>query len=249
MIKSIILSKFGLLVGLLLTAGVYFNDNITTVDEPIDPIAKIHLEYDLALSNIFVFEGERHTLALGTYGGMVFVKDEMVEVIKASKVPVDTYVEKFTASAGAMLFTEGEHRIMHKDAKIMFHGVSLNGTILTEPTINKMIDFVDSGKFEGVIFGTYRLSTLEELDLMKMLLMIANSQGFSKAAEFSKYLLEEFKVINQRMLLDVYKLVSVKHPHLTLDDVKRIVFANYERDVVLTAQQAFDLGIATEIRG
>ena len=249
MIKSIIFSKFGLLVGILLAASIYFNDNITTIDEAIDPIAKIHLEYDLALSNIFVFEGERHVLALGTYGGMVYIKDEMVKTIKESKVPIDTYVEKFTASAGAMLFTEGENRIMHKDAKIMFHGVSIGGTILTEPTLNKMIEFVDTGKFEGVVFGTYRISTLEELDLMKMLLMVANSQGFSKAGEFSKSILENFKDINQKMLLDVYEIVSAKHPHLTLDDVKRIVFANYEHDVTLTAQQAFDLGIATEIRG
>jgi hypothetical protein len=59
--------------------------------------------------------------------------------------------------------------------------------------------------------------------------------------------LDIVSVINSSMLDSMTTIVKQSNGKLTIEILRKILFDNFSRDVVLTGKQLFDIGVATHL--
>lgn len=86
--------------------------------ETIIPLAQAITEYNLMPQEL---QPERITLVINSPGGRVDSCLTLIDVMKTSQIPVDTFVSGMAASCGILTAMAGEHRMASSTSQLMSH--------------------------------------------------------------------------------------------------------------------------------
>ena len=170
------------------------------------------------------------TLNVSSPGGNVSALKHIMRHVRATGMPVDTLITEDSASAAAMLFTMGKNRMMSEDARILFHrvrvfaGSPFNPVAITGKDID---DFLKTGKAE------YLHSPEESKQIVEILSKVKRSDLEELLADLTK--------LDKELIA-----TAAKNLNLPADFVETKIFP-VNVDKWLTAKEAKDLGIVTEI--
>lgn len=230
------------------------NDNTSKVNGEVNDFTGIILDRDLYLTNLIVTDNERLLITIDSPGGSGKTMKHIIKSIKASEVPVDTYVPDFAASAGAITFIMGEHRYVDKGAQILFHGAHLGTYALTEPTIQRAADLLESGELERLMFlkSTGQLKTsdvdIETFKAVEVASAFLEGSGLSGLQQVLLSTLEGIKAANKVQVQTVTDQLQKVDTRYTYEVVKKEFFGDFKVDVYFTGQQLIDMGIAEEYK-
>lgn len=107
---------------------IYFRAGVTkdSIGALNEHIVKLNSEFiELQRNNPNVkMEPQPIMLHINSYGGSVFAGFWAVDLIKQSKIPIDTIVEGATASCGTIMSVVGRKRYMRPTASLLIHQLS-----------------------------------------------------------------------------------------------------------------------------
>ena len=107
---------------------IYFRAGVTkdSIGALNEHIVKLNNEFiELQRNNPNVkMEPEPIMLHINSYGGSVFAGFWAVDIIKQSKIPIDTIVEGATASCGTIMSVVGRKRYIRPTASMLIHQLS-----------------------------------------------------------------------------------------------------------------------------
>lgn len=200
--------------------------------------------------------GERALIKITSPGGSVTAGKGLKRQMK-SGLPVDTYVPVMAASMGADVFMQGERRYVEPDAIILFHGAH-QGTYGSSQTILELkLNILESKEFkealqmelrsggrESVILNTI---PIEHLAYAGQLADAVLKEGYEVVRMKLKSSLDIISAINTSLLVVFQKAIDSSNGKLTMEKVRHDIFRDFTEDVVLTGQQVYDLGLATNL--
>ncbi len=223
-----------------------------TVDSTIN---KIKSDTDNGTNN------ERVLLKLTSPGGEVFSGKKLRTEMTKKGMHVDTYVPAFAASMGADIFMQGERRYVEPDAIVLFHGAHAGTYAVSQPILQIKLDILQSQEFIDALNAPSYMSQdpsnpmqmyRSKLDAkhaayMSELLQAVNSRGYEVVLMELQSIFDIISTINETMLLGFERAIKQSNGKLTMDILREKVFRNFTQDVVLTGQQLYDLGLATDL--
>lgn len=174
---------------------------------------------------------KRATLVIESPGGRVDQLSMMRAVLESRGVEYDTEIVGMAASAAADIFMTGQHRKMHKEASILFHETRV---------------YVPIGLFEAEI-----LTTTDLVSFLKTGDLAVNSQAKDKERLKSMLAIQPREMLenlaDRMVAMDNSQVeLLVKQTGLSKETVlNKLMIANV--DVTLTAAQALELKVATEV--
>lgn len=242
-----------LILVLLISTFIISNNNETTINGNVTGLTRLYIKKDLAIANFIVTDNERILLTIKTHGGSSESMKSIAKMIKASEVPVDTYVSEYASSAGAIAFILGDKRYVDKDAQIMFHGAHLGTYALTEVTLQRAADLLETGELEQLLF-LRKTSALVDIDMktymaLEVAVHFEQETGLSGLKQTILSTLQSMKASNKMQVQTVTDQLQKIDSRYTYDVVKEEFFANFEKDVYFSGQQLIDMGIAKEFKG
>lgn len=169
------------------------------------------------------------TLVLDSPGGLADGMNVILRELERSDIKFNTQIEYMAASAAAVLFTKGEKRVMIKDSEILFHRVRIMvgmfGTIVL--TAHDIATYVNTGK------------------------MPVDFEGDAQSA------IDFLNGVDRKVIVDVLASLLKTDDNLIKTVAKNLGMTEEEvvknllpvgKDVILTAEEALKLGVATEIK-
>lgn len=220
-------------------------DDTTVITETISPQSEMHLKLDLMIPKLL--GRKEHTIIFNTPGGYVDSEQRMEETMKNSGLHITTKITDMAASAGAILFMKGDVRIMTKDAAILFHGGTNTGTNANMPALLLAKKFIDEGKLESIVAGTYSPNSLLDLKAMETIQAYVAVDGLNKLEANIQTDIFFLTRVNERCVKQVYATLQAINPNVTYEYVLNNLFDNYNSNVILDSKTAKDIGIATEV--
>jgi ATP-dependent protease ClpP protease subunit len=107
---------------------IYFHSDVNkkSIEMLINKINGLNKQFDKLERNVLVNNIEPNPIYLHitSYGGSVFDCFKGIDVIRRSKIPINTVVDGYVASAGSMLSLVGKKRYMGKMASYLMHQLS-----------------------------------------------------------------------------------------------------------------------------
>lgn len=251
MIFKIIKNLFGIqiLLGLLFVVGT-FADGTTNIG-PVSQFSPDMFNADTYVSRLFNYS--EHVLLIDSPGGSgsaTLLIGQTIDQMKSNGTKIVTEVNSLAASAGALLFMQGDTRIIHKTAILLFHGGHYGGYGLTQATLGRAKAFIDSGKLDKYII-TGKIESVEDVYALSTINTFVQDPGTGLAGVKhtinSAY--NSLKLLNDEMVNQVVvQLNKLGKRTWTTAEVQKELFADFEEDVIITADKALELGIATEVR-
>lgn len=250
MIFRIIKNLFGIqiLLGLALIVGT-FADNTTNIG-PVSSNSSEMFNADTYISRFFNYQ--EHVLLIDSPGGSGSAALKMVQTIsemKSNGTKVVTKVDSLAASAGAILFMQGDIRIMSPTATIVLHGAHFGGYGLTQATLGHAKEFIDSGKFDKYII-TGKVDSVEDVYALSTIGIFIQdpATGLAGVRHTINSAYMSLKKLNDEMVRQVtIQLNKLGKRTWTEQEVQKELFADFKDDVIISADKAIELGIATHI--
>ena len=216
----------------------HLTTNYVSLNTEVDYYSMNTLLDKIKEANDFIVPFESTVVTINSPGGLA---DALVEFQRADKgsVPIDTYISVSAASAAALAFLEGRNRYMHPEATILFHGVRVfvntnyGVLIVTAPDARHLVEH-----------KVFRDDTAEH---NKKVLQHLKESGDLESilSELSKLLediVADMEDMDKKMVSYVAKKLDVS------EEFVRSFLIVPNKDVVLTAEQAHRLGIATHVK-
>ena len=100
------------------------NVNSCSVKDIIKSIMDINYDDDIKCKEFSGFQKLPINLYINTYGGSVYDGLGLINIIKASKTPIYTYVVGEAMSMGLPILVSGTKRFAYKYSTIMYHEIS-----------------------------------------------------------------------------------------------------------------------------
>lgn len=245
--------KNTVLVGVIVSMlgiGSTFSDSFTDLSIGVSPLMVSGAKADTAVSRFLSYNS--HTFLVNSHGGEAYSMLEMSNLInemKANGTKVTTKITTAAASAGAIIFMEGDERIISKRAIILFHGAHFGNYTFTEPNLKRALDFIESGKLDLLIAGG-NVTNIDDVYALDTIQAIMNSSGTSISGikHTIKTLHESLSITNAQMVKLVTKKYNAIHNTTYSEaDIRKVLFADFKEDIILTGEQAFEYGIATKL--
>jgi hypothetical protein len=247
-----LLTTVGIIILCILT---FNNDNkIDTVGE-VNTFTLANIKYSLELAHVIVTDNERVLLTIDSPGGSGSTMRKIVEEISNSQIPIDTYVPDNAASAGAIMFILGDKRYVNKTSIITFHSAHYGSYALTENTLKIVIDLLDQGILEDLVFKLQsKTLTASDVDIkvykaLEIVSAIIQQCGLVGLNQTIRSMYETLVIANELQLNTVYSSLVKTNPSITKAEVKEKIFGNFNVDMIFTGQQLIDMGIAQEFKG
>lgn len=222
-------------VGLVGTSRINLENRIFINTEVMGPSAKSIFD-DIQKITAFNLPFETITLVLNSPGGSLSSMGDMIKELKQTEKQVDTEITEDASSAAAILFTIGKNRTMYQNSTILFHRVRLMVPIslfMEVPVTAQMLqEYIDVGEVRQPSDPNYNLEMIQGLN--NLLKTIPKS-----------VILKAIAGLNTSDA----RLITILVQHLGRS--KEWVIQHLlpiGKDVTYTAQQAYELGIATQIR-
>lgn len=252
MIFRIIKNILGIqiLFGTLFVASTFL-DSSTTVGTPITDMTNSMFGADTYVPRLLNYS--HHTIEIDSPGGnssATLLMEQTIDDMKAGGTKVTTKVNSLAASAGAILFMQGDERIMAKTAILLFHGGHYGGYGLTQATLGKAKAFIDAGKLDRYIL-TGKIESVEDIYALSTINTFVQDPGTGLAGVKhtinSAY--NSLKLLNDEIIDQVTVSLNKMGKRVwTNGEVQKELFADFEDDVIITADKALELGIATEVK-
>lgn len=154
------------------------NDNNIYYNGPITPESCFYLQQQIQTiiennKNIKEISGnsekscKRIKLHIQSVGGSLLPTFGLVDFIKNSEIPIDTYISGFVASAGSIISVSGSKRYMTKNSMMLIHSLR---TVIGEVNYGELEDhYLNSKSMMNIVKGIYKeKSTIsnEKLDFL-----------------------------------------------------------------------------------
>lgn len=198
-------------------------------------------------------DGSHPIITVNTPGGSADALKNLLLFLKYNKVGFDTYTTKYTASAGALIWTLGDKRIVERDALITFHSVHAGSYGLTATTVCNADKYIKSEKGKSDLrllinngmgfFLNQPTTTMQDIKDMEVVGIILGESGVAGVEQSLDAICVQMKSFNELQI----EVVS-KELDLDKEFVRKVLFKNFEYDSTFTGQELFDMGIATEVR-
>ena len=252
--------------GLLLTVALPFVSGGNGVTQEKGNVINFSAQFDdsttgtaigsLKDASKHIGRGERALIKITSPGGSVFAGKGLQRQME-SGLPVDTYVPVTAVSMGAITFMQGERRYVEPDAIILFHGARLGKSGSTQPILELKLKILESKEFREALQmdlrsggrGSEIVNTIpiEHLAYADKLAAAVLKKGYEVVREDLKSDLDSLSAINASLLGVFQKAIDSSNGKLTVEKVKHDIFRDFTEDVVLTGQQVYDLGLATNL--
>lgn len=188
-------------------------------------------------ANDIIVPFERTVVTLNSPGGSA---DALVEFQRASKgsIPIDTYISVGAASAAALAFLEGERRMMHPEATIMFHGVRI-----IVPTFHGIIVITAPDARNILSHGQFREDTadINKTTIAAMKERNAYDAFIAEIKDGLKGMVDEMEQLDVKMIEYVAEKLNVGQLFVK----ENLIVPN--KDVRLSAAEAKRMGVANII--
>jgi ATP-dependent protease ClpP protease subunit len=220
-------------------------------------------------------DGERGLLTITSPGGEVAAGRRALSQMNGG-VTFDTYIPTRAASMGADAFMQGERRYIEPDAILIFHGafgggsyfnaeasLEIRHTMVNLPIIEELYKQVLTGKTPELNKLTGEDTPLNKVEVVKLLLYMgysadearAGGEAILKALETNLETVKHeigserdlVRMINRTALHSFKLAIEQSKGKLTEAIILDKVFANFKKDVFITGQQAYDMGLATHL--
>lgn len=248
------------------------NGNIINFDKQfdnasVDPSLKM-----LEKMNNFKGKNERILIKITSPGGAVF-EGKKLKVAMNAGLSTDTYISAFGASMAADIWAQGKRRYIEPDALVLFHGAYRGDYSSSQPVLTKKLTILESQEFAQILdtiqketqtpkedvnpmLGappepgpnpTLASVSIKDKALYEELLREVIATGYDATLMTLKSEVDVTSVINSSMLNSMTTIVEQSNGKLTLESLRKLLFDDFSRDVVLTGQQLFDMGVATHL--
>ena len=144
------------------------NDNNIYYNGPITPESCFYLQQQIQT----IIENNKNScksikLHIQSVGGSLLPTFGLVDFIKNSEIPIDTYISGFVASAGSIISVSGSKRYMTKNSMMLIHSLR---TVIGEVNYEELEDhYLNSKSMMNIVKGIYKeKSTIsnEKLDFL-----------------------------------------------------------------------------------
>lgn len=110
---------------------------------------------------------DRIKLHIQSVGGSLLPTFGLVDFIKSSEIPIDTYISGFVASAGSIISVSGSKRYMTKNSMMLIHSLR---TVIGEVNYGELEDhYLNSKSMMNIVKNIYKEKskiTNEKLDFL-----------------------------------------------------------------------------------
>lgn len=178
-----------------------------------------------------------HGAHSGSYAGSQPILEKMLNVLVSDKFKdrVEIELSKPEPVNPMKLFGARESGPSIEDSDLSF---ALN----TKADFDKIRSSYTSEKKERAT-----VESLDEEQFSKKLLVIVKEKGYSVVLMQLTSTLEIIKAINETMLTHFDKIIKQSKGKWTRDKIRKELFNDFEKDMVFTGKQLYDMGIATHL--
>lgn len=203
------------------------------------------------------------TVDISSPGGSVMDGMQIIDALHKSRSKVHTVARGMVASMAALIFIEGDTRVITRGSVLLFHEVRISlptGEALLDDDFFDMVNNVQN--VSNLLRDISRLDSMPEK--MKLALLIDSGTALFKTKGTAKLaiilhgltvtdnnaqlVVDGLTVFAEQMLAFNLEAIDVAHRKTGISFTTLSKLLNNNKDNLVNPEQALDLGLATEVR-